>query len=339
MIESLTLRGGGPGPALGPITFGERVNLITGDNGLGKSFLLDVAWWALTGSWTKSPAWPRTEVSPTSPPSIQARVRGKSMGVDIDGTYEFASSQWSSGPGRPPMPGLVLYFRIDGRFSLWDPAQHYWRRTSRSGVDDPSRPAALHLTLDEAWNSVTSSDGKTICRGLIEDWVTWQQTNSREFDALKRVLDLLSPDGLEKLVPGPPTQVWLDDRRLHPTLALPYGNVPVTLASAGMQRVLMLAYLLVWAWEGHVRASQLLRQNPEHRVVVLFDEPETHLHPRWQRTVLPSLLTAIGALQNDLALQVLVSTHSPLVLSSMEPSSMRRRTGSSSCRSRSRPTS
>lgn len=30
---------------------GTRLNLITGDNGLGKSFLLDVAWWALTRKW------------------------------------------------------------------------------------------------------------------------------------------------------------------------------------------------------------------------------------------------------------------------------------------------
>lgn len=33
--------------------FGERVNLITGDNGLGKSFVLDLAWWALTRSWSE----------------------------------------------------------------------------------------------------------------------------------------------------------------------------------------------------------------------------------------------------------------------------------------------
>lgn len=319
MIESLSLSGVGPAPSLGPIAFGERLNVITGDNGLGKSFLLDVAWWALTGSWPKSPAWPRPETGPAAPPNIQATVRGKKLSVALDSDYDFATEEWSRSSGRPPMPGLVLYFRVDGRFSLWDPAQHYWRRSKTKGVDDPSRPAALHLSLDESWNSVVGADGKIICRGLIEDWVTWQQTNSRELQALLRVLDLLSPDGPEKLIPGPPTQVWLDDRRLHPTLALPYGNVPVTLASAGMQRVLMVAYLLVWAWEGHMRASQLLRQDPERRIVVLFDEPETHLHPRWQRTLLPSLLQAIGALQADLELQVLVSTHAPLVLSSIEP--------------------
>ena len=33
------------------VEFAPRVNLITGDNGLGKSFLLDSAWWVLTGAW------------------------------------------------------------------------------------------------------------------------------------------------------------------------------------------------------------------------------------------------------------------------------------------------
>jgi hypothetical protein len=319
MIEALTLHGVGPAPALGPIAFGDRVNLITGDNGLGKTFVLDVAWWALTGSWPTSPAWPRPDSGPNERPSIDARVRGKSAVAEVGGTYDFAREEWAHGQGRPPMPGLVLYFRVDGQFSLWDPAQHYWRRNKAKDVDDKARPAALHLRAGEAWNSVASEGGKIICRGLIEDWVTWQQTASPEFLALTEALARLSPSDAEKLVPGPPAQVWLDDVRLHPTLALPYGNIPVTLASAGMQRVLMVAYLLVWAWEGHVRASKILRQEPERRIVVLFDEPETHLHPRWQRTLLPSLLGAIGALQDRMKPQILVSTHSPLVLASMEP--------------------
>ena len=33
------------------LDFGERLTLIAGDNGLGKSFLLDAAWWALTSTW------------------------------------------------------------------------------------------------------------------------------------------------------------------------------------------------------------------------------------------------------------------------------------------------
>lgn len=33
------------------LEFVQRLNLITGDNGLGKSFLLDIAWWAMPRNW------------------------------------------------------------------------------------------------------------------------------------------------------------------------------------------------------------------------------------------------------------------------------------------------
>ena len=53
MLEQLTLSGVGPACQLGPVDFMPRMNLITGDNGLGKSFMLDVAWWALTRTWAR----------------------------------------------------------------------------------------------------------------------------------------------------------------------------------------------------------------------------------------------------------------------------------------------
>ena len=39
------------GPADTELEFGKRLNLITGDNGLGKSFLMDIAWWSMTRKW------------------------------------------------------------------------------------------------------------------------------------------------------------------------------------------------------------------------------------------------------------------------------------------------
>lgn len=36
-----------------------RLNIITGDNGFGKTFLMDCAWWALTNTWTGNEARPK----------------------------------------------------------------------------------------------------------------------------------------------------------------------------------------------------------------------------------------------------------------------------------------
>lgn len=51
--------------------------------------------------------------------------------------------------------------------------------------------------------------------------------------------------------------------------------------------------------------------------IVLIDEIELHLHPGWQQTVLPSLLEIFPNTQ------FIVSTHSPQVLSSIEPQHVR----------------
>lgn len=55
MLTNLVLDGVGPAKHL-EAAFSERLNLITGDNGLGKSFLLDVAWFALTRTWPRTNA-------------------------------------------------------------------------------------------------------------------------------------------------------------------------------------------------------------------------------------------------------------------------------------------
>src|SRR5262245_36777945 len=55
MLERLEFRHLGPSPAL-QLRLGERLNLLTGDNGLGKTFVLDAAWWALTRTWPEGRA-------------------------------------------------------------------------------------------------------------------------------------------------------------------------------------------------------------------------------------------------------------------------------------------
>jgi recombinational DNA repair ATPase RecF len=58
----LKLEGVGPASQI-ELNLASRLNLITGDNGLGKTFLLECAWWALTGIWAGYPARPRQDAA------------------------------------------------------------------------------------------------------------------------------------------------------------------------------------------------------------------------------------------------------------------------------------
>ncbi len=317
MLKELQLEHVGPAPKF-EVEFGPRLNLFTGDNGLGKTFLLDVAWWALTGTWVGPPVRPQREGS--RQPALSYNLLGGKK--PWQSRYDLKQQSWSTGKVRPNS-GLVIYMRVDDGFSVWDA----FRQTSTGGdspnfSDDELPPSAFHFSAETLWNGLRKGK-RTVCYGLIDDWVRWQRLPEQEktdpFPLLKQVIQRLWPHPDEWMQPGRPTRVSINDVRDIPTIDLPYGNIPVTDISAGMKRILSLAYLLIWTWYEHLQAAQLLNQKPTDRLVLLIDEVESHLHPRWQRSLLPAILELGQLLQPQLKTQIIATTHAPLVLASVEP--------------------
>lgn len=326
MLSRLALQDVGPATSLA-IDLSPRVNLITGDNGLGKSFLLDIAWWSLTRTWANY--MPLPTPGEASRPTISFTF-GTEVGREIAYTshFDWESQAWTGKPGRPPSPGMVLYAQVDGSFSVWDPARNYWKRAPTMGIDTPDRPPAYLFDAREVWDGLQRIDPKDpsrtqwVCNGLIRDWASWQKEGGGPFDQLCRVLAELSASPKEPLTPGELTRISLDDVRDMPTLNLPYGkSVAIVHASAAIRRIAALAYLLVWTWQEHLRASKLLNKVATRQIIFLIDEIEAHLHPTWQRRILRSLMTVMKALaaSEHIDVQILAITHSPMLLASMEP--------------------
>lgn len=345
MLRSLHLEGVGPADRL-DLELGERLNVLTGDNGLGKSFVLEVAWWALTGTWTDRP------VLPLPGKEESARIAGEaepSRKIErFESKYDRVAQQWRDRFGRDERIGWtntpsgvfisswahgmvpVLHIRTNGACSVWDPCRNIpsmgsalYRLPSAPSPD----PQPYFFEERQLWDGL-NHDGRPVCNGLIQDWVTWQLEASNDqapdgdvvqpFHLLRRVLEQLShPE--EKMTPGKPVRLYLDDVRKFPTVELPYGTIPIVHASAGMKRIIALSYLIAWSWSEHVQASRLIGWQPADRLVVLMEEPETHLHPKWQRHIVPALLGALSGLSPSMRPQVLLTTHSPLVLASLEP--------------------
>ena len=88
--------------------------------------------------------------------------------------------------------------------------------------------------------------------------------------------------------------------------------------SAGMQSTLLWIYALVikmvtdhWAdgWVGTRLVGPDWQKRP---TVLLIDEIENHLHPTWQRRVIPALL------EHFPGLQIIATTHSPFVVAGLK---------------------
>lgn len=320
-LTFLELRGVGPAKQL-CFQPAERLNIITGDNGLGKTFLLECAWWALSGHWAEHPAFPRQDAKAREP-SITFQIAGRSAKSQVTTiAYDWATQSWPSPRGRPTIPGLLLYARVDGSFAVWDPAKHYWSPPSHTR-GDTALPGLFVFTKDQVWDGLHAElpGGKTrvFCNGLLRDWIIWQNNPERyPFEVFKIVMRRLSPPELGPLEPGEPTRLPHDVREI-PTLRHPYGEVPIVYASAGIRRIVTVAYLLVWAWEEHRTSSEMIRKKPQKRMVILVDEMEAHLHPQWQRAIVPALMDVAKLLSTDLQVQLLIGTHSPLVMASVEP--------------------
>lgn len=323
MLKTLKTINIGPRDSL-DIAFAPRLNLITGDNGLGKSFILDLAWFSLTRQWPQ-------DLNPTLLSGGMARPKDPykeaSMQVEFYGTSRKASPKiifnreddfWQFPTGKAASPGIVFYAMADGSFATWDPMKK--RRSSDQDMVIP----ALVLNSRQALDGLPAKNGGWFFEGLIKDWVSWQYNSiyKEYFELFEEILKTIT-SGETPIKPGKARQVSPSDMRLIPTIQMPYGEeIPITQASSGVKRIITLVYFLLWTWFRHINASEIRGKSPEKRIVFLLDDAESHLHPRWQRVIMPALMQVAHfmseQMQAKLQIQFVVSTHSPLIMSSVE---------------------
>lgn len=320
MIKTLKLKNVGTTPTL-ELTLAERINVLTGDNGLGKSFLLDIIWWCLTRTWPQS-INPKLKSGYMAKPieikeeaSIHFSIIGKTeRPASYTATYIPREEMWKGAAGRPANPGLVIYTMSDGSFALWDPARNYW-------VDGEERKKekAQVFSQSEIWDGFSNEETSTYFSGLLRDWELWQSAKTKEFEQLKDILKTLSTEE-EPLELGELKPFRLDDDRRYPTLNTSYGkNILFPHLSSGVKRIITLTYFLVYAWKRHCDSAEAIGEEQTKQITFLIDEMEAHLHPKWQRQIVPSILKMMENLSSEAKVQLITATHSPLVMASLEP--------------------
>lgn len=322
ILNFLVLSGVGPVKKM-QLEPGRRLNIIAGDNSLGKTFLLECIWWVFSGAWPKKPIYPRQnfhmdDVYMRFALMSRAGVRGESKTV----SYDLKKQKWVRAGVTGDESGLVIYARVDGSFAIWDPVSE--KIPPPVGSSKSQYP--IFLEKEDVFNGIykkksKKSDGRALFNGLILDWIYWQEkkdTPGSPFNVFTQILDTLSTTSGEKLKPGELVRVPGDDRWI-PSLSYPYGAIPIIHAASSVQRILSLAYIILRTWENHKFHCSQTKDCTYKSMVILIDELECHLHPRWQRTIFSSLLKVKDYLDEKLDVQFFITTHSPLILASLEP--------------------
>jgi AAA domain, putative AbiEii toxin, Type IV TA system len=325
MLEHLHLENVGPAPEM-TMKLAPRLNLVTGDNGLGKTFLLDVAWWALARQWPYdlnhllTSGYPARPIEVAKPATIAFRLTTKVKSVSYESKYAPRDQAWAGKAGRPLNRGLVIYAHGDGGLSIWDPARNYWKKDGNADIQE--RLPGYVLSPTEVWHGTEANvEGRRMvtCCGLLRDWALWVGERGANAERMSALLRALAPDG-ESLAAGPLLRMSIGDVRDIPSIRTRYGQaVPILRASSAVRRAAGLAYALLWSWSEHRLAARMLGEEPTDEIVLLLDQIESYLHPRWQRSILSSLLHVAKKLDCKARIQLVAATHSPLVLASAEP--------------------
>ena len=100
-----------------------------------------------------------------------------------------------------------------------------------------------------------------------------------------------------------------DDDGLFPQLSTPDGIVPLGVLSQGTQSIIQWLARLLFGYADYYDYPPDLEEKPG---VMIIDEIDAHLHPSWQRRILPVLS------QQFPNIQIFCSTHSPLMLAGLK---------------------
>ena len=324
-----------------------RWTLLVGDNGVGKTTLLECLAWMRPrfnpppdepgehepGASARRPIEPELAAEEDNGVLAALARAGNDSPARLEGDLSVGVGLGAHDSARPRrlstwfsierVAGVVTDVRSGGRVTDVHAGGEAVEEDVEHGVEEPlvlGYGAGRHPTIN-AGKDVATDPVESLSRveaGLhdaeillarLDHWTFKDDpVAARQLDSLKKAIaamlpDVEDPDDIEIL--GPPQ----DDpsRPGGVRVRTPYGRVPLEQVSLG--------YRTMFAWTVDIGWRLIQRyphsQNPLHEpAIVLVDEVDLHLHPRWQRTVRETLARHFPGVQ------FIATAHSPLMAQS-----------------------
>lgn len=310
--------------------FDEHVNVFTGPNNSGKSTVL----WILGEIFVYPFAFPTKLLRPQSAAwqstfliDRESRSLNGSLPIGVDDTYGMIKMMLEEIGFTAFVPALrqSTDFRSEGPSSAhrieprWERELSELVRNNSSNrpwgtLDDAKRDFAEQAGPDMLKrHSLIESDphiarDDEVVQKIIElDYRAYRQNRPE----MRNILDKLGAISSE-ITEGFPIEfggVGEDERGLFPQFRSPDGDVPLNVLSQGTQSLIQwLSHLLIGFAE-YYDTPDALEEKPG---ILIIDEIDAHLHPSWQRKIIPTLTSHFPNLQ------IFCSTHSPLMLAGLK---------------------
>jgi predicted ATP-binding protein involved in virulence len=318
------------------VEFHPGLTVLVAENGSGKTALLDAAGAALS-VFVKA-VYPPEKVRRIERSDVRLTL-GQDRGMspclpteyEAQATVQDRAVTWRSAirtygdKVRPstrdfgPMKTAALPFLTDaavlpliayyGTGRLWgEHRQTEYRRSSVTNVGERVAGYAGCLTSSSSFKGISTWFEHRVRQTASPAYSESLSTNLAMIAGVKQAAEtVLKPTGWSNLDWDFQTLTAEHEKQ---------GRLPLSMLSDGVRTMLALVADVARrcaSLNPHLR-HQAAIQTPG---VLFIDEVDMHLHPRWQRQV-------VGLLQNAFpALQIIVSTHSPHVLSTVDNSSIR----------------
>ena len=310
--------------------FDPHVNVITGPNNSGKSTLLWVLGELLVYPFTMPQKVVRSDraawrISISTSSGVETTNKGKfpsavSGMIPVYETVGYTSyvpaqrlstNYRSSGPAATRSPESQIDEAFD-HFAEEKPelvriiGLDALRQTARLNLINESRPELLRRSrLMMAGNTLV--DDKAMKQRFIDlDYAASRTEKPVIKTYLKQVAELASE--ITGDFPIEFLGVSEDEQGLYPAFGTPDGDLPLDVLSQGTQSIVQFVAHLLLGYAEYYDFPPDLKDKPG---IAIIDEIDAHLHPTWQRRIIPALT------RNFPSLQIFCSTHSPLMLAGL----------------------
>ncbi|GAA4440219.1 hypothetical protein GCM10023091_23530 [Ravibacter arvi] len=273
------------------LSFNERMNILCGPNGIGKTTLLE----SIAHIFSNG----QTDILKRN---VASEISKISAEIDIDGQIENKEIQFDTFIPETSTNIIGFFRQTSGLISL-KTTRTFQYKSLQSVSKDTNKEN--HTLWNDAINGINLTDIKNwfVNRYLYSPHagaLTAEQV--KNFELSKRCFSLLNKDFSFSKVNASSNEIMINT---------PSGEIYYEYLSSGFKSIISILFGIIKEIEFRFKDPKINAE--DFNGIILIDEIELHLHPEWQEKIVDILLEVFPKAQ------FFASTHSPHVIQTAKP--------------------